>query len=190
MRDILTTLKLILVSVIVCCVLYPAMLLAFAQLLVPWKANGSLVRSDDGAIVGSAQLAQAFTQPGYFWPRPSAVGCDASATGGSNLSPTNPRLTERAKETIERYGLEGGVRIPADLVAASGSGMDPHITIEAARFQAPRVSAARHLPMDTVTRLVEESREVLSLRVFGGEPVVNVLKLNLALDNVAASEGE
>ena len=182
MQDILTTLRLVMLSLIVCCGLYPAVLLAFGQLVVPWKASGSLIRQDSGTILGSAQLAQAFTQPRYFWPRPSAVDYDASATGGSNLSPTHPLLTERAKALIGRYGLQEGQRIPADLVAASGSGMDPHITLEAARFQAPRVALARHLPLDHVYQLIAQNTEVPTLRVFGGEPVVNVLKLNIALD--------
>jgi len=149
---------------------------------VPWKASGSLIRQGNGTILGSAQLAQAFTQPRYFWPRPSAVDYDASATGGSNLSPTNPLLTERAQALIGRYGLQEGQRIPADLVADSGSGMDPHITIEAARFQAPRVASVRNLPLERVSQLIEQHTEVPMLRVFGGEPVVNVLKLNIVLD--------
>ena len=182
MKDMLTTLRLVILSLIVCCVLYPAVLLAFGQIVVPWKANGSLIRHDNGTILGSVQLAQAFTQPRYFWPRPSAVDYNASATGGSNLSPTNPLLSERAKALIGRYGLQEGQRLPADLVAASGSGMDPHITIEAARFQAPRVASARHLPLDRVYQLIEQNTDVSTLRVFGGEPVVNVLKLNVALD--------
>ena len=172
-------------SLIVCCVLYPAVLLAFGQVVVPWKADGSLIRHGNGTILGSVQLAQAFTQPRYFWPRPSAVDYHASATGASNLSPTHPLLTERAKALIGRYGLPEGQRLPADLVAASGSGMDPHITLEAARFQAPRVASARHLPLDRVSQLIEQHTDVPTLRVFGGEPVVNVLTLNIALDTQA-----
>jgi K+-transporting ATPase ATPase C chain len=182
MKDILTTLRLVILSLIVCCVLYPAVLLAFGQIVVPWKANGSLIRHDTGTILGSAQLAQAFTQPRYFWPRPSAVDYDASATGGSNLSPRHPLLAQRAQALIGRYGLRAGQRIPADLVAASGSGMDPHITLAAARFQAPRVASARHLPLERVYQLIEQNTDVPTLRVFGGEPVVNVLRLNIALD--------
>jgi potassium-transporting ATPase KdpC subunit len=182
MKDILTTLRLVMLSLIVCCVWYPAALLAFGQIVVPWKANGSLMRQDNGTILGSAQLAQAFTQPRYFWPRPSAVAYNASATGGSNLSPTHALLTERAQALIGRYGLRQGQRIPADLVAASGSGVDPHITLAAARFQAPRVASARHLPLDRVYQLIDQHTDVPTLRVFGGEPVVNVLRLNVALD--------
>jgi potassium-transporting ATPase KdpC subunit len=182
MKDILATLRLVMLSLIVCCVLYPAALLAFGQIVVPWKADGSLMRYDNGKLLGSAPLAQAFTQPRYFWPRPSAVDYHASATGGSNLSPTHPLLTERAQALIGHYGLREGQRLPADLVAASGSGMDPHITLAAARFQAPRVASARHLPLDRVYQFIDQNTEVPTLRVFGGEPVVNVLKLNVALD--------
>jgi K+-transporting ATPase ATPase C chain len=182
MKDLLTTLRLVILSLLVCCVLYPAVLLAFGQIVVPWKADGSLIRHDNGTILGSVQLAQAFTQPRYFWPRPSAVDYHASATGASNLSPANPLLTERAKALIGRYGLQEGQRLPADLVAASGSGMDPHVTLAAARFQAQRVASARHLPLDRVYQFIEQNTEAPTLRVFGGEPVVNVLKLNVALD--------
>ena len=152
---------------------------------MPWKATGSLIRHDNGTTFGSVLLAQAFTQPRYFWPRPSAVDYNASATGGSNLSPTNPLLTERAKALIGRYGLRAGQRLPADLVAASGSGMDPHITIQAALFQASRVASARNLPLHRVSQLIEQNKEVPTLRVFGGAPVVNVLKLNVALDTMS-----
>ena len=100
----------------------------------------------------------------------------------SRSTPTHPLLTERAQALITRYGLREGQRLPADLVAASGSGMDPHITMEAARFQAPRVASVRHLPLDRVYQLIEQNTDVPTLRVFGGEPVVNVLKLNIALD--------
>jgi K+-transporting ATPase ATPase C chain len=185
MKDLLTALRLVVLSLIVCCVLYPAVLLAFGQIVVPWKANGSLIRHDNGTILGSVQLAQAFIQPHYFWPRPSAVDYHASATGGSNLSPTHPLLTERAKALIGRYGLQEGQRIPADLVAASGSGMDPHITLAAARFQAPRVASARHLPLDRVYQLIDQHTDVPTLHVFGGEPVVHMLRLNIALDTQA-----
>ena len=182
MKDILATLRLVMLSLIVCCVLYPAVLLAFGQIVAPWKADGSLMRYDNGKLLGSAQLAQAFTQPRYFWPRPSAVDYHASTTGGSNLSPTHPLLTERAQALIGHHGLREGQRLPADLVAASGSGLDPHITLAAARFQAPRVASARHLPLDRVYQFIDQNTEVPTLRVFGGEPVVNVLKLNVALD--------
>ena len=150
MKNVLTSLRLVILSVLVCCVVYPAAMLAFGQIAMPWKADGSLLTNEQGQVIGSAQLAQGFTRPEYFWPRPSAVDYDASATGGSNLSPANPKLTQRAEGIIKHYGLKDGQRIPADLVTASGSGMDPHITLEAARFQVPRVAAARGLSEDRV----------------------------------------
>ncbi len=187
MKDLMTSIRLVIVSMLVCCVVYPAALLAFGQIVVPWKANGSMLTNAQGQIIGSAQVAQNFTRPEYFWPRPSAVDYNAAATGGSNLSPANPDVTERAKATIERYGLKEGQRIPADLVTTSGSGIDPHITLEAARFQLPRVAAARGLGADKIEALIMQSTDVPTLRVLGGEPVVNVLRLNLALDRTAVS---
>lgn len=190
MKDLLTLLRLVILSMAVCCVAYPAAMLAFGQTVVPWKADGSMITDDQGRIIGSALIAQSFTQPEYFWPRPSAAGYDASATGGSNLSPANPELTERARQIMQQHGLTDGQRIPADLVTASGSGMDPHITLDAARFQLPRVAAARGLAHPEVERLMEAHAEVPTLRVFGGEPVVNVLRLNLALDRLPTVEGQ
>lgn len=190
MKDLLTSLRLVLLSILVCCVAYPAAMLVFGQIAVPWKANGSLLTDDQGRVIGSAQIAQNFTRRDYFWPRPSAVDYNAAATGGSNLSPTNPKLKERAQGIIERYDLEEGERIPADLVSASGSGVDPHITLEAARFQLPRVAAARGLSEEKIEGLIMENTEAPALRVFGGQPVVNVLRLNLALDGFVASGGQ
>ena len=182
MKEIYATLRLTGLSLVVCCVLYPAVLLLWGQTVAPSQAEGSLIRDAEGKVVGSALLAQAFTAPGYFWPRPSAVNYDASATGGSNLSPTNPDLTTRAQETLSHYDLAAGQQVPADLVAASGSGLDPHITLAAARFQAPRVAAARSLPVERVLQLIGQHTDVPMLRQLGGEELVNVLELNLALD--------
>ena len=190
MKNVIASLRLVILSIVVCCVVYPAAMLAFGQIVVPWKANGSLLTNEHGQVIGSAQLAQNFSQPEYFWPRPSAVNYDASATGGSNLSPANPKLTERAEDIIKRYGLKAGQRIPADMITASGSGMDPHITLEAARFQVPRLAAARGLSEDKVEAMILQNTEVPTLRVFGGEMLVNVLRLNLALDKMAGLEGQ
>ncbi len=184
MKELLTSLRLVIVSIVVCCVAYPAAMLAFAQTIAPWKADGGMLTNEQGRIIGSAQIAQSFTRPEYFWPRPSAVNHDASATGGSNLSPANPAVSERAREIMDRHDLKEGQRIPADLVTASGSGMDPHITLEAARFQSPRVAAARGLSKEKVETLIESSAEVPALRVFGGKPLVNVLRLNVLLDSM------
>lgn len=188
MKDVMTSIRLVVLSMLFCCVIYPAAMFVFGQVLVPWKADGSMLTNEQGQIIGSAQIAQDFTRPEYFWPRPSAVGYNAAATGGSNLSPANPKLAERAKQTIARFNLETGQRIPADLVAASGSGMDPHITLAAARFQAPRVASARGMSEGVVESLITQAAEVPALLLFGGDPVINVLKLNLALDRAGVRQ--
>jgi K+-transporting ATPase ATPase C chain len=145
-----------------------------------------MIQAEDGTIDGSRLIAQKFTRPEYFWPRPSACDFNASATAGSNLSPTNTKITDRAKEIIAQLKSGEGQLVPADLVTASGGGMDPHITLSAAMFQAPRVATARNLSADRVEELVREHTDSPTLAAFGGEQIVNVLELNLALD--AASQ--
>jgi K+-transporting ATPase ATPase C chain len=182
MTNFTTSLRLFLLTFVVCSVAYPAAILGFAALAAPEARQGSLVRNNKGTVVGSRLLAQNFTRPEYFWPRPSAADYDASATGGSNLSPTNPKLTKQARAIIERLKSQEGQLVPADLVSASGSGMDPHISLSAALFQAPRVAAARNLSVDRVKEFVNQHTDSPTLAAFGGDPVVNVLELNLALD--------
>jgi K+-transporting ATPase ATPase C chain len=182
MNDILHSLRLFTLSLAVCSGVYPIAVAFFADMAAPEAALGSLIHDKNGKIVGSRLLAQKFTRPEYFWPRPSACDYNASATGGSNLSPTNSKLTARAREIIERLQLEAGQSVPADLVSASGSGMDPHITRGAALLQAARVAQARGLPVEQVERLVDAHRDAPALTRLGGEPVINVLELNLALD--------
>lgn len=182
MNELTTTLRLTVLTLLVCSVGYAAAMLAFAQIVTPWTANGSLVTNDSGVVVGSVQVAQAFTQLEYFWPRPSAVDYDASATGGSNLSPANPTLTERAQHLIEQYS-EQGQEIPADLVSSSGSGIDPHITLRAALFQVPRVAASRDIPEEIVHDLVMENSESTGPMPGTQAKVVNVLRLNMALES-------
>jgi K+-transporting ATPase ATPase C chain len=151
--------------------------------VAPATANGSLIARPDGTIVGSRLIAQAFTQPRWFWPRPSAVGYDAAAAGGSNKSPTSADLTARARATIAAFGASSEHPLPADLAAASGSGLDPHISAAAARWQIARVAAARGLPPERVASLVE--RLAFTPGAFGGRAqIVNVLELNLAVDVV------
>ena len=177
--------RLFLLSILVCSVAYPAAILGFAALVAPDARQGSLLRDEQGTVVGSRLLAQNFTRPEYFWSRPSAVDYNASATGGSNLSPTNPKLTEKAREIIERLKPEDGQLVPADLVSASGSGMDPHISLSAALFQTSRVATKRNLPVNRINELINQHTDSPTLAAFGGEPVVNVLELNLALDNLS-----
>jgi K+-transporting ATPase ATPase C chain len=181
-REVLTSLRLFLASVVVCCVLYPLAILAFATVAAPEKRLGTLVYDGEGQAVGSRLVSQAFSRPEYFWPRPSAANYDASAAAGSNLSPSNPLLRERAEEILTRLALPEGQPAPADLVTASGSGLDPHISLEAALVQVPRVAASRDVSENELRRLIDEHREGAMPSVAGEGPLVNVLLLNLALD--------
>lgn len=182
---IFSSLRVALASLVVCVMGYGLLILGVAQTVTPFTANGSLLRDHGGVVAGSRQMAQRFTRPGYFWSRPSAVDYDGGGAGGSNLAPTNPALAERARPLINELGAEASRPVPADLVTASGSGLDPHITEAAARYQVERVAEARGLAPDRVAALVER------LAFSSGGPltegrIVNVLELNLALDAQAA----
>lgn len=186
MNDILTSLRLWIVTFVVCCVVYPGFLWLFAHAFAPGNAEGDLIRNAEGHLIGSRRVAQSFGRPEYLWPRPSAVDYNASATGGSNLSPTDLRLTERAREILVRLGVDGPV--PADLLAASGSGLDPDITERAARIQVPRVAATRGIDEALVRdRIDDVARFAGGLPL--GERLVNVLELNLALDALPRERG-
>lgn len=183
MQYLLPSLRLWLVTFLVCVIGYTALVLGFAQAVVPFQANGSIIEAD-GRAVGSQLIAQDFTSPRYFWPRPSAVDYNGMGAGGSNKSPTSPDLTDRANEIIARYGATADKPIPADLVAASGGGLDPHISLEGALYQADRVAAARGLAPAEVKRLIEDEA-VSAGGAFAPGRIVNVLELNLALDRQA-----
>lgn len=165
---------------------YPALVTGLAQLLFPRQANGSLIVRD-GQAVGSELIGQPFADPAYFWGRPSATGpfpYNAAASSGSNLGPTNPALLEAVKgriEALRQVDPANPTPIPADLVTASASGLDPHISPAAAFYQVARVAKARGLAAEQVKSLVAEYSEGRQWG-FLGEPRVNVLKLNLALD--------
>lgn len=164
-------------------ILYPLTILGVGQALMPHQANGSLIRVE-GRVIGSTLIGQSFTAPGYFNTRPSAAGdgYDASASSGSNLGPTSQALIDRVKEAVPATGLER--HVPADLVTASGSGLDPHLSPAAALAQVGRVAAARGLPEPAVRNLVEASIEAPLAGVIG-ERRVNVISINRQLDRLA-----
>ena len=172
---------------VVLCGVYPLVVWVISQGLFPNEADGSLIHRG-GTIVGSELIAQSFTSPGYFHPRPSAAGeagYDAGNSSGSNLGPLSKKLADAVKKRVEAYRAENGLapdaRVPADAVTASGSGLDPHIGLKNAFLQAPRVAQARRIGREAMEKIIKANTEGRELGIFG-EPRVNVLKLNLALD--------
>jgi|SRR6516162_431302 K+-transporting ATPase ATPase C chain len=175
------------VLAVVCCGVYPLIVFGISQLLFRDQANGSLIIGGDGTIRGSKLLGQAFSDPKYFHPRPSAAGngYDATSSGGSNLGPTSQKLKDAIRSRITAYRAENGLNpaepVPADAVTASGSGLDPEISLRNAELQVARVAKTRGLREDKVRELVQQNTGARDFGVLG-DPGVNVLKLNLALD--------
>jgi potassium-transporting ATPase KdpC subunit len=185
-KQILPGLRINIFATILFGVVYPLVITGICQLAFPHKANGSLITSD-GKTIGSELIGQNFTRPEYFQPRPSAAGNDGydpTASGGSNFGPTNQKLIDRVKASVEKFRNENPDYtgpIPADLVTASASGLDPHLSPDSAKAQAPRVAKARGATLGQVQRLIAQFTEMPSLGLLG-EPRVNVLELNLTLD--------
>jgi potassium-transporting ATPase KdpC subunit len=182
-----TSIRFTIVTTILLGLGYPLLVTGIAAVLFPRQANGSLIKLEDGRIIGSSLLAQSFTSDKYFHPRPSAAGngYDATSSGGSNLAQSNAKLVARMQGDIDKLARENpGKPVPIDMVTTSGSGLDPDITPDAAYFQAPRVAAARKLSEDRVRQLIAQQTTGRQLGLLG-EPRVNVLELNLALDALA-----
>jgi len=184
-KNLITAVLMTIATTILLGILYPLVVTGLAQLIFPKQANGELINGKDGVVIGSRLIGQPFSGPGYFHSRPStagAAGYDATASGGSNLGPTNAQLITRVNGDVAKLQAENpGVPIPIDLVTTSGSGLDPDISPAAAQFQIRRVAAERKIPEAEVERLVLENSENRQWG-FLGEPRVNVLELNLALD--------
>ena len=174
---------------VVCCGLYPLVVFGISQALFRDQANGSLIVDKDGTVHGAKLLGQQFTADKYFQSRPSAAGngYDATSSGGSNLGPTSSNLVTTVAQRIADYrsanSLATNALVPADAVTASGSGLDPHISLRNAELQAPRVAKVRNLSVEKVLALVRANTDPASLGLLG-EPGVNVLELNLALDSL------
>jgi potassium-transporting ATPase KdpC subunit len=183
MKDLITSILMVVVLTIALGVFYPLAVWGVAQVIMPGKANGSLIVKD-GKVIGSELLGQQFTADKYFHSRPSAAGngYDASASSGSNLGPTSQKLIDRVKTDAETLQAENpNAKIPADLITTSASGLDPHISPAAAEFQIPRITKARSISEADLRKIIANNTEGRDLGIFG-EPRVNVLKLNLELD--------
>jgi potassium-transporting ATPase KdpC subunit len=188
LNEVLVSIRTTLVFAVLLCGAFPLIIFGAGQLFFPRQANGSLIESKDRRILGSELLGQNFSGAKYFHPRPSAAGTngyDATSSSGSNLGPTSQKLIDAVKLRAESYRAENGLAadmlVPGDAVTASGSGLDPHISLRNADLQAPRVARERGLDLAAVKIAVVKATDQRSLGIFG-EPGVNVLKLNLALD--------
>lgn len=184
-KNLITAVLMTIATTVLLGILYPLLITGLAQLFFPQQANGELIKAEDGTVVGSRLIGQPFSGPGYFHSRPSAAGAagyDASASSGSNLGPTNAQLIARVNGDVTKLQAENpGTPVPVDLVTTSASGLDPHISPAAAEFQIHRVASERKIPEAEVAQLVQANSENRQWG-FLGEPRVNVLELNLALD--------
>ncbi|HXJ18892.1 MAG TPA: potassium-transporting ATPase subunit KdpC [Polyangia bacterium] len=185
-KEIVVALRATAVTLVLTGLIYPLFMTGVAQALFSHQANGSMIKDEKGAVVGSALIGQAFANPGYLQGRPSAAGngYDATASGGSNLGPTSKKLRDRVAGDIDRLRKENPdapMPIPGDLVTTSASGLDPELSPEAAYWQVPRIAHARQIAPERIRAVIEDRVQGRDLGIFG-EPRVNVLAVNLALD--------
>ncbi len=188
MKQLRSAIFLFITLMVIVAVIYPLLITLLGELFFPWQAGGSLIRNSKGGVIGSALIGQPFQDPKYFWSRPSATAefpYNPLASGGSNLGPTNEELIRGIYDRVEYLRSSPGMvrSIPSDLVMASASGLDPHISLESALAQIPRVARSRGLDEERLRKIVLDNLEG---RMFGflGEPRINVLILNLSLDGV------
>jgi potassium-transporting ATPase KdpC subunit len=179
MNHIISSGKSMLLTLLICCILYPSIILMLGHIFIPFKAEGSLIKNNSGITIGSELIGQKFTSPSYFWSRPSAVDYNAAGSGGSNLATTNPALRERMQKSIAMLDNHSKQQIPLDMVTASGSGLDPEISIEGAYYQADRVAHTRKTDVQNINKLIKQS---VSKSDFNKSAIVNVLELNMLLD--------
>jgi K+-transporting ATPase ATPase C chain len=178
---------------VVCCGLYPLLVFGIGQVLFPAKANGSLIVDAGGVVRGSRLIGQPFAADKYFHPRPSSAGngYDPTSSGGSNLGPTSQKLRDAIAQNVSDYRAQNGLAtnapVPADAVTSSASGLDPHISQQNAALQADRVAKARGLSIEKVRELIQQNTDPADLGILG-DPGVNVLRLNLALDAIATGD--
>jgi K+-transporting ATPase ATPase C chain len=187
MKTTVIAIRTTIVTIMLTGLIYPYVMTGLSQVLFPWRANGSLITDEKGQVIGSELIAQGFANPAYLQPRPSAAGekgYDAASSSGSNLGSTSKKLQDRVKDDLKRLKEENpdaSGPVPGDLVTASGSGLDPHVSPQGALWQVSRIAKARNVAPDRVKAVVDANVEG---RTFGivGEPRVNVLLVNLALD--------
>lgn len=180
--NIVPVLRLGLVCLVLCSVLYPLAVTGIGQLFFPYQANGSLIEDENGSLIGSELIGQTFTDPALFQGRVSSIDNDASGSGTPNYAPSNPDLISRTEEAIrtQQAANPDGGSVPMDLVTNSGSGLDPHISVEAAEFQVPRIAEASGIPKEELYKLIDQHR-TSQVEDLLGAPAVNILQLNIDL---------
>ena len=183
----LKNIRLVLVLLVICGIAYPLLMTGVSQVIMPAKADGSLIKNESGEIVGSELIGQSFKDPGYFHGRISSINYDAAGSGTPNYSPSNEEMVERTKNDIAEFLKENPTikkeDIPSDLMTNSGSGLDPNVSPQGAIVQVPRIAKERGLSEKSLYNLIDKFTEGRSLGLFG-EPRINVLKLNIALDEL------